>query len=70
MEAVVAALLNIRVDSHGTESNAINRTICGRSRNQHLPEKADEQALALSKYNPHIEMIICVHCKKRDIHSL
>jgi hypothetical protein len=64
MEAVVAALLNIRVDSHGTESNAINRAICGRSRNQHLPKKADEQALALSKYNPHIEMIICVHCKK------
>jgi len=32
MEAAVAALLNIRFDSDGKESNAIKRAICGRMR--------------------------------------
>ncbi len=32
MEAVVAALLNIRVDGDAKESTAINHAICGRGR--------------------------------------
>jgi hypothetical protein len=63
MEAVVAALLNIPVDSDGKESNAINRVVCGKEYFWHLPKIIDEQAFAILKFNHETEMIICVHCK-------
>jgi hypothetical protein len=65
MEAIVAALLNIHVDSDGKESNALNRAICGHRSRLYLPKKADEQALILQNVNLDIEMIICVHCNKK-----
>jgi hypothetical protein len=63
MEAVVAALLNIRVDINGKTANAINRMVCGHSvlNNEHLCTD-DEHTRALLKYNRDIEMIECIHC--------
>jgi hypothetical protein len=67
MEAIVAALLNICVDSDASQSNAINRTVCGERYTANIPKKVDEHTRALLKHNREFEMIICVHCKKRDM---
>jgi hypothetical protein len=64
MEAIVAALLNICVDSDASQSNAINRTVCGERYTANIPKKVDEHTRALLKHNREFEMIICVHCKK------
>ena len=64
MEAVVAALLNICVDSDKNELNAINRRVCGGGPNQYMSRQTDEQELRLKEINIDTEMIICAHCNK------
>ena len=68
MEAVVAALLNIRIDIAGKTANAINRVVCGFNMTQRT-FVGDEHSRALSKYNPNIEMIQCDHCKQEIHHQ-
>jgi hypothetical protein len=64
IEAVVAALLNIRVASSGKEANAINRGVCGRTCvGVQLPDPVNQQVIALQNYNCETHMIICVHCE-------
>ncbi|CAF0726028.1 unnamed protein product [Adineta steineri] len=64
IEAVVAAMLNIRVTSVSSEANAINRSICGRAIvDAQLPDPTNQQVIALQNYNCETHMVICVHCE-------
>jgi uncharacterized CHY-type Zn-finger protein len=73
MEAIAAALLNIRVDRSGNKSNAINRGVCVYCFKARLDAtESKRHALALSKYIRVIEVIECVHCRKEILvrHSM